>query len=86
MTTHRLRAELFVDRPIDEVFAFFSRPENLGRITPPGLRFDLRSSDTSMREGLEVDYRVRPLLGHPGGLAEQDRRLRPSRTGSATFS
>ena len=67
MTTHRLRAELLVDRPIDEVFAFFSRPENLGRITPPGLRFDLQSSDTSMREGLEVDYRVRPLLGIPVG-------------------
>ena len=65
MTTHRLRAELLVDRPIGEVFAFFSRPENLGRITPPGLRFDLRSSDTSMREGLEVDYSVRPLLGIP---------------------
>jgi len=65
MTTHRLRAELLVDRPIDEVFAFFSRPENLGRITPAGLGFDLRSSDTSMRDGLEVDYRVRPLLGIP---------------------
>jgi NADH dehydrogenase len=67
MTTHRLRAELLVDRPIDEVFAFFSRPENLGRITPPGLRFDLRSSDTVMRDGLEVDYQVRPLFGIPVG-------------------
>lgn len=67
MTTHRVRAELLVDRPIDEVFAFFSRPENLGRITPPGVRFHLQSSDTSMREGLEVDYRVRPLLGIPVG-------------------
>ena len=67
MTTHRLHAELLVDRPIDEVFAFFSRPENLGRITPPGLRFDLQSSDTAMRDGLEVDYRVRPLFGIPVG-------------------
>jgi uncharacterized protein YbjT (DUF2867 family)/ligand-binding SRPBCC domain-containing protein len=67
MTTHRLRAELIVDRPIDEVFAFFSRPENLGRITPPGLQFELRSWDTAMRDGLEVDYRVRPLLGIPVG-------------------
>ena len=47
MTTHRLRAELLVDRPIDEVFAFFSRPENLGRITPAGVvsLFDLKTSN-----------------------------------------
>jgi NADH dehydrogenase len=65
MTTHRLRASLEVDRPIDEVFAFFSRPENLGRITPPAMGFELRSADLAMREGLEVEYRVRPLLGIP---------------------
>lgn len=67
MTTHRLQADLLVDRPIYEVFGFFSRPENLGRITPPSLRFDLQSSDTAMRDGLEVDYRVRPLFGIPVG-------------------
>lgn len=67
MTTHRLHAELFVDRPIDEVFAFFSRPENLGRITPRSLGFEMRSTDLAMRDGLEIDYRVRPLLGIPLG-------------------
>ena len=44
MSTHRLRATLLVARPIDEVFAFFSRPENLGRITPPAMGFELRST------------------------------------------
>ena len=65
MTTHKLHAEMLVDRPIDEVFAFFARPENLGRITPGSLGFELLSTDTQMREGLEIDYRVRPLLGIP---------------------
>ena len=65
MTTHRIHSEMVVDRPIDEVFAFFSRPENLGRITPPGLGFELRSPDTRMRDGLEIEYRIRPLLGIP---------------------
>jgi NADH dehydrogenase len=65
VTTHRLHAELFVDRPVDEVFAFFSRPENLTRITPRRLGFEMRSTDTAMRDGLEIDYRVRPLLGIP---------------------
>ncbi|MBA3689020.1 MAG: NAD(P)H-binding protein [Chloroflexi bacterium] len=65
MTTHRLHAEMLVDRPIDEVFAFFAKPENLGRITPSSLGFELLSTDTRLREGLEIDYRVRPLLGIP---------------------
>jgi NADH dehydrogenase len=65
MTAHRIHAEMLVDSPIDQVFAFFARPENLGRVTPPGLGFELRSADTAMREGLQVDYRVRPLLGIP---------------------
>ncbi len=65
MTTHHLRAFLEVDRPIDEVFAFFAKPENLGRVTPPSMGFELRSKDFAMREGLEVAYRVRPILGIP---------------------
>jgi len=65
MTTHRLHAEILIDRPIEEVFDFFSRPENLGRITPRGLGFEQRSVDMEMRDGLEIDYRVRPLLGVP---------------------
>ena len=65
MTTHRLSSELVIDRPIDDVFAFFAKPENLARITPPGLGFELRSSDTVMRDGLEIEYRIRPLLGIP---------------------
>jgi NADH dehydrogenase len=65
MSTHRIQAEMLVDRPIDEVFAFFSRPENLGRITPGHLGFELRTDDTRMRDGLEIEYRIRPLLGIP---------------------
>ena len=67
MASHRIQASLLVDRPLDEVFAFFSRPENLGRITPRSMGFELRSTDTEMRDGLEIEYRVRPLLGIPAG-------------------
>ena len=65
MSTHHLHASQLVARPIDEVFAFFSRPENLARITPPSMGFDRLSDDTEMRAGLEIDYRIRPLLGIP---------------------
>lgn len=65
MNTHRLHASQLIERPIDEVFDFFSRPENLARITPPGMCFDRLSDDTEMCAGLEIDYRIRPLLGIP---------------------
>jgi NADH dehydrogenase len=61
MAAHRLHASQLVSRPIDEVFAFFSRPENLGRITPPAMGFEQLSTDLDMRAGLEIDHRIRPL-------------------------
>jgi ligand-binding SRPBCC domain-containing protein len=57
-TLHRVQA---VAAPLDETFDFFSRPENLARITPPWLAFQLVSDDLEMREGLRIEYRVRPL-------------------------
>jgi uncharacterized protein YbjT (DUF2867 family)/ligand-binding SRPBCC domain-containing protein len=65
MSTHRLAASQFVARPIDEVFGFFSRPENLARITPASMGFELLSDDLEMREGHEIRYRIRPFLGVP---------------------
>ena len=61
MTVHRLSAEQIVARPRAEVFDFFSRPENLRRITPPGMRFAMVSTDREMRAGLRLAYTLRPL-------------------------
>jgi NADH dehydrogenase len=65
MSTHRLTATQFIPRPLPEVFDFFASPDNLGRITPPGMRFEFLTDDRTMRSGLEIDYRLRPLLGIP---------------------
>ncbi|HEX2754541.1 MAG TPA: NAD(P)H-binding protein [Candidatus Limnocylindrales bacterium] len=65
MADHRLSATQLVPRPIEEVFDFFSRPENLGRITPASMGFEFLTDDRDMRDGLEVRYRIRPLLGIP---------------------
>src|SRR3954454_4940115 len=65
MATHRLSAGQVIARPLDEVFEFFSRPGNLGRITPGSMGFDQQSTDREMRSGLEIEYRIRPLLGIP---------------------
>ena len=53
-------AEQVVPRPLGEVFAFFSVPENLERITPPWLGFRLVHRTTpDVREGTELTYRLR---------------------------
>ena len=50
-----------VPGPLDEVFGFFSNPANLARITPPWLAFQMVTPLQEMREGLLIDYRIRPL-------------------------
>jgi NADH dehydrogenase len=65
MSTHRLSASQFVARPIEEVFAFFAAPANLARITPASMGFEFLTDDHDMRDGLVIDYRIRPLLGIP---------------------
>ena len=65
MRDHTLDLSQFVPAPLEEVFSFFSRPENLARITPPWLSFRiLTPSPISMRSGTEIDYSIR-WLGLP---------------------
>ncbi|HRK34108.1 MAG TPA: SRPBCC family protein [Candidatus Hydrogenedentes bacterium] len=60
MRVHRLKQEQIVARPIDEVFSFFARPENLERITPAQLRFHiLTPSPIRMGAGAVIDYELR---------------------------
>jgi ligand-binding SRPBCC domain-containing protein len=47
-------------RPLDEVFEFFSRAENLEQITPPWLHFRITSErDREMHVGMKIDYRLK---------------------------
>ena len=57
MKTYNLEFEQFIDLPIEDVFNFFSKPENLSLITPPRLRFDiLTPTPLEMKEGQLIDY------------------------------
>lgn len=62
---YALHYQQIIARPRDRVFAFFERPENLARITPPSLGFVIRTpSPIVMARGLEIDYTIR-ILGIP---------------------
>lgn len=59
MDDHVLTARLQLAVPRDRVFDFFSRAENLGRITPPEMAFRILTPlPIVMREGALIDYRI----------------------------
>lgn len=65
MKIFTLDSELWLGRPLQEVFAFFSDPSNLETITPPWLRFEISPPrPLEMRKGTRIDYRLR-LHGIP---------------------
>lgn len=62
---HLLTAETLIPRPRPEVFDFFAAAENLERITPPELNFQIRSPlPIRMEAGALIEYRLR-LFGLP---------------------
>jgi hypothetical protein len=47
-----------IDAPLDQAFAFFSKAENLGMITPPAMKFTIEGTVPPMAKGAAIDYRV----------------------------
>ena len=55
-----LEHEALVERPLEEVFAFFSNPMNLEALTPSWLKFRvLNPPELPLREGVTIDYALR---------------------------
>jgi ligand-binding SRPBCC domain-containing protein len=60
MTPFIFRAEQFVPRPIAEVFDFFSKAENLEKLTPAWLHFHIQSVEPApIRQGTLIKYSLR---------------------------
>ena len=60
MKTHRLHSEIWLPKPLDEVFSFFSDARNLQKITPPWLDFRVTTpGEIVMREGALIDYKLK---------------------------
>jgi len=65
MHIHQFSSEIWLARPIEEVFAFFSDAANLDSITPPWLSFrTVARQPIEMRAGTVIDYRLR-VRGFP---------------------
>ncbi len=60
---HALDQAQEIDASIEDVFAFFSDPSNLARITPPALRFRIHGAPAAaLGEGSRIEYRIRWLI------------------------
>jgi ligand-binding SRPBCC domain-containing protein len=59
---YELKRQQIVPAPIDEVFTFFGRPENLAKITPDRLGFVILTPlPIRMQAGTTIDYTIRVL-------------------------
>lgn len=59
MHTYRLEREQWLPRPVDEIYRFFSRPENLQMLTPAWLDFRMVDAPESLVAGSLIRYRLR---------------------------
>jgi ligand-binding SRPBCC domain-containing protein len=65
MRVRHFESKLWLPRPREEVFAFFSDPGNLEAITPPWVRFQtLTPAPIKMKAGALIDYKLR-VRGFP---------------------
>ncbi|MFC7524083.1 hypothetical protein ACFQRK_09030 [Parapedobacter sp. GCM10030251] len=65
MKTYRLTRSQQLPCDIHVAWAFFSAPGNLARITPPDMKFTVRTpvGNQPIYEGMRIDYYVSPLFG-----------------------
>jgi len=60
MKIHVLERDIWIAKPLDAIFAFFSDAHNLNEITPPWLNFEiLTPAPIHMAVGTIIDYQLR---------------------------
>ncbi len=67
MAFYQFQREQFVNASIEEIWEFISSPQNLKKITPKNMGFDIRTPNlpNKIYEGMIISYTVRPLFGIP---------------------
>jgi len=65
MKTYTIQRKQFFPLPVEKLFPFFEKPENLGSITPSWLKFKITSTlPIVMKSGAEIEYTI-SWLGIP---------------------
>ncbi len=54
-----LESDLWLPRPLDDVFAFFSNAANLEALTPPWLHFHILNPAVVIERGARIDYTLK---------------------------
>lgn len=64
---HEFKVEQHLPISLEKAWEFFSSPTNLSLITPPEMEFKILTKDLKKEifEGMEIDYRVRPIFRIP---------------------
>ncbi len=67
MSIHRISQEQLLNASLPEVWRFFSRADNLQKITPDYMHFRITSGELpeEIYPGQVITYKVSPLLGVP---------------------
>lgn len=65
MAFYQFHNKQIINSTIDEVWDFIASPDNLKKITPDYMGFDITSNNdgNKMYEGMIISYKVSPLLG-----------------------
>jgi len=62
LKTYQFRAKQFLPITINEAWDFFSNPNNLPKITPPWLNFEVTTQlESRMYAGMIITYLVSPI-------------------------
>ena len=67
MKQYELNQSQWIPIGIEEAWSFFSRPENLQKITPRKMNFNILTKNLpeEIYSGLLIEYKVSPVLGIP---------------------
>ena len=67
MATYELGRTQIITASLEKTWEFFSSPENLDKLTPANMGFDILKPRPlpKMYEGQIIEYKVRPVLGIP---------------------
>jgi len=65
MAFYQYKREQILNTSIEEIWDFISSPQNLKKITPEYMGFDIRSEDLpdKIYEGMIISYIVKPIFG-----------------------